>query len=162
MKPGDVAIVHPASGQGCPCEHCSHDWHEGLYVDGHRERAGICAMLHELIGTKAGYVSHYCPIPAEVGGEIYRPGRVEWKPHVFVPYVKNTSGPGEAPAPVKGAVDGSRETIPMSPRQGGLCIDPVNAHRERIITLKGGEATSSSCLDPPRARRPNPSGGWFE
>lgn len=67
-----------------------------------------------------------------------------------------SSGPAEAPAPVKGAVEGSRDLIPMSPRQGGLCNDPANAHRERI-TMTDGEAASSSCLDPPRARRP--SGG---
>lgn len=47
-----------------------------------------------------------------------------------------SSGPGEAPAPVKGAAEGSRDLIPMLPRQGGLCIDPVNAHRERMREAK--------------------------
>jgi len=67
-----------------------------------------------------------------------------------------TTGPGEAPAPVKGAAEGSRDHIPMSPRQWDMCSSPANAHRERI-TMKDGEADISSCLNPPRARRP--SGG---
>lgn len=70
-----------------------------------------------------------------------------------------SSGPAEAPAPVKGAAEGSRDLIPMLPRQedaSSFVSSP--AHRERI-TLTDGEAASSSCLDPPRARRPSSSGG---
>ena len=83
MRPGEVLSIEPGPGQGCPCVHCSRPWHEGLYADGHRERAGICAMLHELIVTRAGCVSQHCPVPALVGGEVHRTGIRPWGPVTF-------------------------------------------------------------------------------
>lgn len=159
MKPGDVAIVHPTKGQGCPCEHCSRDWHEGLYADGHRERAGICPMLRELVSTRAGCVSHYCPIPAEVGGEIYWPGRVEWQPVEFVPYDRT---------PAKGAAQGSRNldfpTIPGrgdGPSQKSLPI----ARRERSNVPMNGRGAAPLVSEPPQASNdaplPESSRRWF-
>jgi hypothetical protein len=86
MKPGDTIIIQPGQDKGCPCKGCTTAWHEGLFANGDRQRAGICSKLRRMVGTKAGMVSELCPCPEQAGGEVYISPGVKWQPAVFVPW----------------------------------------------------------------------------
>jgi hypothetical protein len=68
-----------------------------------------------------------------------------------------TTGPGEAPAPVKGAAEGSRDIIPMLSRQedaSSLVSSP--AHRERI-TIDEGRAEHFPKISSKNPNEPSPA-----
>ena len=68
-----------------------------------------------------------------------------------------SSGPGEAPAPVKGAAEGSRDVIPRLLRQedaSSLVSSP--AHRERI-TITEGRAEHFPKISSKNPNEPSPA-----
>lgn len=66
--------------------------------------------------------------------------------------------------PVQGADTGLRACIPTPSGPGGRpSREALHSIPRRMcsVIMTDGRAASSSCLDPPRARRPS-SSGWFE